>query len=333
MTSRFKTLAAGTAVAAALFGITACGQSGDTTAAENASSTITIQTNTGSMEVKTKPARVAALDNTSMATIKALGVEPVAIPKPLLPKDGYQDWINNTNIKDAGSHREPKMEDISEAQPDLIIGGYRFASQTEKLSKIAPVVDIAPSDEKGSSYLEGLKKQTLTLGDIFDKKDEAKKIVADLDAAIADAKKATNGQTVFLANSSGGKIDNGAGRIGRILEGVNLKDVFAQDDAKLKSDSVHNNSGLSPETVAAARPEWMIVMDRDAAVTEEGKEFKPAKAVVEGLGKVWKDVPFYAKDQIVYLPSDFYLTEGIQAYTDVFKTIAKDFTAKSGAAK
>ncbi|MFJ3958029.1 siderophore ABC transporter substrate-binding protein [Arthrobacter sp. NPDC090010] len=328
--SRFKTLATGTALVAALIGLSACGNAGDTKAADAGNATITIQTNTGSMDVKTKPARIAALDNTSMATIKALGVEPVAVPKTLLPKDGYQDWASNDAIKDAGSHREPKFENISEAQPDLIIGGYRFSSHTEKLSKIAPVVDIAPSDKEGASYLDGLKKQTLTLGDILDKKEEAKKIVADLDAAVADSKKATNGQTVFLANSSGGKIDNGAGRIGRVMEGVNLKDVFSKDDGKLKSDSVHNNSGLSPETVAAAKPEWMIVMDRDAAVTEAGKDFKPAKSVIEGLGSVWKDTPFFAKNQIVYLPADFYLTEGIQAYTDVFKGIA---TAFNGAAK
>ncbi|MDP5226300.1 MULTISPECIES: ABC transporter substrate-binding protein [Arthrobacter] len=333
--SRLKTLATGTALVAALIGLSACGNTEGTKAADGAAATVSIQTNNGAMDVKTKPARIAALDNTSFATLKAFGVQPVAVAKPLLPKDGYQDWASNADIKDAGSHREPKFENISEAQPDLIIGGYRFASHTEKLSKIAPVVDIAPSDKDGASYLDGLKKQTLALGDILDKKETAQKIVADLDSAIADAKKATHGETVFLANSSGGTIDNGAGRIGTLLDGVNLKDVFAQDDGKLKSDSVHNNSGLSPETVAAAKPEWMIVMDRDAAVTEAGKEYKPAKSVIEGLGNVWKDTPFFAKNQIVHLPADFYLTEGIQAYTSVFKDIATAFNGASsnGAAK
>src|SRR5690606_16877219 len=104
----------------------------------------------------------------------------------------------------------------------------------------------------------------------------------------------TDGETVFLANSSGGRIDNGAGRLARILDKVNLVDSFAKQD--LDSDSVHADSGLAPETVAAANPDWMIVMDRDA-IAAEG-EYTPARQVVEAQ-EAWKGTTFMAEDQII----------------------------------
>ncbi|WP_309080891.1 ABC transporter substrate-binding protein [Zhihengliuella sp.] len=227
------------------------------------------------MEVPAEPVRVAVLNNTTFATVKALGIEPVAVPKPLLPAEGYAAWEDDAEIADAGSHREAKLEAVSAAEPDLIIGGGRFTEYTEDLEKIAPVVDVQPDEESAGGWLGGLRHQTEVLGQIFGEEERAAELVAALDEAQAAAEEATSGETVFLANASGGRIDNGAGRIGRLLEGVDLEDVFAQQ--QLDGESVHNDSGLAPETVAQANPDWMIVMDRDAAVSAEGDEFTPAE--------------------------------------------------------
>lgn len=285
-------------------------------------STITVTTNLGEVEVPVEPLRVAALDNTSFATLKALGVEPIAVPKPLLPGEGFDDWADDADVFDAGSHREPDLEAISEAEPDLIIGGYRFADYTDDLGKIATVIDIAPSEEAEGGYVESLKHQTEVLGEIFNKQDEASDIVSALEKATDAAAAATNGETVFLANSSGGKLDNGAGRIGRILEPLNLTDVFASES--LDSDSVHNDSGLSPETIAQANPDWVIVLDRDAAVADG--EFAPAKQLIEAQ-EAWVNTTFMTNDQVIYLDRFFYVTEGIQAYTTTYEQIATAFAA------
>ncbi|MCW4384724.1 ABC transporter substrate-binding protein [Salinibacterium sp. SYSU T00001] len=284
--------------------------------------TVTIETNTGAVEVPVDPERVAVLDNSAFATLLEWGVEPVAVPKPLLPPEGFEDWAENEEILDAGGHWEPNLEAVSEAEPDLIIGGLRFADYSDELSSIATVVDIAPSEESEGGYVEGLRAQTEALGQIFDREEEAAELIAELDEAAAAASEATNGETVFLANSSGGKIDNGAGRISRILDEVDLVDVFATQD--LDSDSVHADSGLAPETVAQANPDWMIVLDRDA-IAAEG-EYTPAKQIVEGQ-EAWASTTFMSEGQIIYLAPDFYVTEGIHAYTDVYLQIAEAFSA------
>lgn len=287
--------------------------------------TITVEANNGKVEVPTDPQRVVALDNSSFETLKAFGITPVAAPKQLLPEN-LKEWADNGDILDVGTHREPKLEVVAQAQPDLIVGGKRFQKVTANLQKVAPVIDLAPSTEK-AGYVDALKKQTRTLGEIFGKQAEANKLVADLDAAVAAAAEKSNGQTAFLANHNGGKIDNGAGRIGVLLQPLKVTDVFG---TAANNESVHQDSGLAPETVAQKNPDLMIVMDRDAAVSSTRDTATPASQTVAAQ-KAWSDTTFMKKDAIVYLADNFYVTEGIQAYTDAYTKIADALGASAGA--
>lgn len=287
------------------------------TSGPGAGRTISVDTNNGSIDVPRNPQRVVALDSTSFETLQAFGITPVATPKQLLP-DNLNAWAENADILDVGTHREPKLEVVAQAQPDLIIGGKRFEKVTPDLQKVAPVLDIAPNtDEKG--YVEALKKQTTTLGEVFGKQAEAAKLNTSLDQAVADAAAASSGQKAFLANHSGGKVDNGAGRIGVLLEPLKVTDVF---NTSGNSESIHQDSGLAPETVAQANPDLMIVMDRDAAVADPGQTVTPASKTVEAQN-AWKNATFMKNGAIVYLADNFYVTEGIQAYTDAYTKIAR----------
>ncbi|MFF8958529.1 siderophore ABC transporter substrate-binding protein [Streptomyces sp. NPDC014894] len=304
--------------------LSACGESGKASDSDKSQGEVTVTTAKGELEVPLKPAKVAALDNTSFATLKAFGVKPVAVPKALLPKEGFEDWMNDASIKDVGTHREPKFEALNASEPDLIIGGYRFTDHHDKLSKIGKTIDVAPSDEAKDGYVASLKTQTEQLGKIFGEEAKAKEIVAALDKAQKSAADATKGESVFLAVASAGKVDNGASRIGRLSEPLNLKNVLEAEGEE--STSVHDNSGLAPETIAKLNPDWMIMLDRDAAVGPESGEAIAAKKVVDGM-EAWDKTTFRTKDQVIYLSSDFYLTEGIQAYTDSFNTVATAFNA------
>lgn len=311
------------AVAAALL-LGACGSSdasGGTDSDSASDEEVTVETNDGEKTVPVLPQRVAILDNTAMETLQDWGIEPVALPKPLLPKSKFSEWIDDESIADAGSHREPILEAVSEAEPDLIIGGYRFEEYTDDLEKIAPVIDLAPSDERFDTFVDGLKHQTLTLGEIFDKQQEADDLIEKFEESVEKAADATNGESVFLAVTSGNAIDNGAGRIGRIIEPLNLTDVFANED--LDAESVHQDSGMAPETVAQANPDWAIVLDRDAAI-ETAEDAAPA-ATLLAAQEAWKNVTFMEQDQVIYLDPYFYTREGIQAYIEAYDQIAEAF--------
>ncbi len=276
--------------------------------------TITVTSNLGEVTVPVLPKRIVALDNTSFETLRAWGITPVAVPKELLPAS-LSEWADDPEIIDVGTHREPRLEEINASQADLIIGGKRFAEYTDTLAGIAPVLDLAPNVEQ-ADYLQALKEQTSTLGEVFGRTAEADAMNAELDAAVTAASAFATGQTVFLANHNGGKIDNGAGRLAPLIEPLNLTDVFAS--TRGGSDSVHNDSGLAPETLAQANPDWLFVMDRDAAVNGGA----PARATIAAQ-ELWRTTTFASTNQVLYLDADFYYTEGITAYTAFYRQLAE----------
>lgn len=315
-----RRLALSLVTAGAVVGLAACGggePDAGGSAANSGGEKISVTANNGTVEIPAKPQRVVALDSTSFETLQAMGVTPVAAPKPLLP-DQLKDWESNANIVDVGTHREPQLEAVNAAEPDLIVGGSRFERYTDQLSKIAPVIDLAPNSDKPSGYAAALKKQTTDLGTIFGKKDVADRLNADLDASTAKAKQAAGTKTVFLANHSAGKLDNGAGRMAPLIAPLGLKNVFPGTEAD--SEAAHNDSGLAPETVAQKNPDVMIVMDRDAA-TREGANKAPAQQTVKAQ-TAWANTNFVKNDAIVYLDPQYYVTEGIVAYTDAYDLIA-----------
>ena len=83
---------------------------------------------------------------------------------------------------------DPRLEEINAANPDLIIGGKRFAEYTQTLSSIAPVLDLAPNVE-ATGYLDGLKHQTTVLGEVFGAQSAAERLNAE-----AAARRAPPGQ-------------------------------------------------------------------------------------------------------------------------------------------
>ncbi|MGM1030638.1 MAG: ABC transporter substrate-binding protein [Actinomycetota bacterium] len=277
--------------------------------------TVSIASNLGQVDVQVQPERVAVLDNTAMETLLAWDITPVAIPTQLVSPDRFADWVEDDAIADVGTHREPDFEALAEADPDLIIGGYRFGEYQDDLGAIATTIDIAGDEEHEGGWVESLRAQTVTLGQIFDREDEAAAIVAELDASVDAATTAAEGQTVFLGIVNGGKLDNGAERLSRMSEPIGMTDVFSGD-----AGDIHQDSGLAPETIAQADPEWAIVLDRDAAAGAD--DAQPARQVIES-NPALAGTAFVQDGHIIYLEDDFYRTEGAQAYTRAFDQIAQ----------
>ncbi|MCR8670471.1 ABC transporter substrate-binding protein [Agrococcus sp. HG114] len=312
MSRALRTSIAAAAAVALLAGCSATAAPAEQSAAAE---TVTVPSNLGEVDVAVLPERVAVLDNTAMETLLEWGITPVALPEQLVAPDRFAEWVEDDSILDVGTHREPDFEALAESAPDLILGGYRFAEYTDELQAIAPTIDIAASPEHEGGYVESLREQTQSLGAIFEREDDAAAIVAELDAAVAAATEAATGKTVFLGVVNGGKLDNGAERLSRMAEPIGMTDVFAGD-----AGDIHQDSGLAPETIAQADPDWVIVLDRDAAAG--AADAQPAKQVIEA-NPALAGTRFVQQGSIVYLEDDFYRTEGAQAYTRAFDQIAQ----------
>lgn len=283
---------------------------------------VTITDNHGDIEVPAPPQRLVALDNTAMQTLVDWGVTPVAVPKGVMG-DVWPELTDNAEILDVGNHREPDLEAVITADPDLIIGGYRFASYYDDLRAINPTtIEISPRD--GEDPIEELKRQTTILGEVFSRQADAKTLNEELDKSIADAKSAYNGtDSVVGLITSGGTIAFAAPGDGRGV-GLTFPTLGLVPGIDQAADDAGHGDEISVEAIAQASPEWLIVLDRDGALG--GDDYVPAKELIEE-SEALQAVPAVAKGQIIYLDPNFYLTEGIQAYTSLFSQIADSFSA------
>lgn len=120
------------------------------------SGTIEIEDAHGTVEVPVNPETVVALDNRTFETLGDFGVELVAAPKDVMPADlGY--YVDDEAVENIGNHREPNLEVIAAANPDLVIVGQRFASYYEDIKELVPeatVIDlnVDVSEETGNAW-------------------------------------------------------------------------------------------------------------------------------------------------------------------------------------
>ncbi|QCR52741.1 iron ABC transporter substrate-binding protein [Brachybacterium sp. SGAir0954] len=290
--------------------------------------TVEIEDNNGTQTIVTPPASVVATDNRTFETLEAWGVTLTAAARELMPTTiGYK---TDESIVDLGNHREPDLEAVVAAQPTLIINGQRFTQFHDDLARLAPdatVLELDPRDDQ--PFADELKRQVTALGTIFGKETEAADLGTGLDAAMDRVKAAYDGSsTVMAVNVSGGEIGfiaPGAGRtLGWTFEALGLVPALEVEGA---SDD-HQGDDISVEAIASANPAWILVMDRDAAVSADDPSYEPAAQVLEA-SEALAGVTAVTEGNILYMPEDTYTNEGIQTYTEFFESFADALEKKA----
>lgn len=178
------------------------------------------------------------------------------------------------------------------------------------------------ADTPGENLVNGLKDSTVALGKIFNKNKEAEQLTADFDQAIEAAKSAYNGtDTIMSVVVSGGNIGFSAPHSGRVWGP--MYEVFgwvpALDIDNTTSD--HQGDDISVEAIAQSNPDWIFVLDRDAAVSST-TDAVPAQDVID-QSPALKNVTAVTEGHIVYAPADTYTNESIQTYLELFGDLAK----------
>lgn len=297
-----------------------------TEAAEKADPGVaTVESWQGPVEVPVPPKRVAVTDNRAFRVLEEWGVELVAAPRSLMSPD--LAYKSNEDIADLGMHFEPDLEALVAADPDVVLNGYRFASHFEDMKELLPnavMVDIS-MDFGANGLAEEFAKQMELLGTVFQMEDEADQLYADFEEARDRAKEAYDpSQTVMGLLTSGGQIAYaapGTGRsVGPLFTALDLTPAYEQDG----EDNTHGDD-ISVEAIAQANPDWIIVLDRDAAFPhEEGDGYQTAEELIAN-SEALQNVTAVKEGQIFYLPAQFYLTEDIIEYTGLLNSLADAF--------
>lgn len=88
-----------------------------------------------------------------------------------------------------------------------------------------------------------------------------------------------------------------------------------------KSSSDHQGDDISVEAIAQSNPDWIFVLDRDAAVSaEEGAV--PAQDVIDNSPALQNTTAITQK-QIVYAPNDTYTNESIETFLELINNLTK----------
>ncbi len=252
----------------------------------------------GITPVPKNPSRIVVLDIGALETLHELGVVPTGIPKKYLP--GYLDALkNNAQIADVGSVIEPDFEAISALSPELILISTRQERFYPELSDIAPTVFIG-TDNK--DYIPSFIQNTLLLGQIVDKEQEAREKLDTLQKSIqaAQEKFAQDPRKgLFLIYNNGRFSAFGKGsRFGFIHDVLHIKPVM-----DLQDESVHGQK-VSNELIAEANPDLLFIVDRNAAVV--GKKATTS----EMENPLIRQTTAYKNKQIYYLDPNVWFISG-----------------------
>ncbi|MCN0155066.1 siderophore ABC transporter substrate-binding protein [Salinispora arenicola] len=313
---RFPLLQVGLATTLALT-LTGCGGeaggSADSTAADER--TVVIEHAQGSTTVPVNPQKVITFDLASLDTLDTLGVPVTGVAKGNLPS--YLDKYNGDEYVNAGTLFEPDFEAVNAAEPDLIVVANRSAKAYGELSKIAPTVDLTLD---WTSFKSSFVTNTEKLGTIFDKQDEVTTALADIDTKISKAEESATdaGRGLIVLTSAGEVTAIGPGsRFGWLHDEFGVTPAIADVEAATHGDPV------SFEFILKTNPDWLFVVDRDAAT---GEGTKTAQEVLDN--EVVARTTAWSKQQVVYLdPAPWYIVmSGLTAVNQMIDQVTTGLT-------
>lgn len=276
-------------------------QSSDSKSAPNTANEVVLHTMTGEVNIPKNPNPIAVFDMTALQNLAALGVFVQGVP------DVKADRVAMLNLKAqnspdgtvVGTVFEPNLEALDTLKPQAVFVGSRMAPKLDSLNKVAKTYNLTIDT---NDVYQATKQQLTDFGALFDKQEQADKLIKELDDTITQVKTATKNKGNGLAILINGDKMSAYGKNSRYgflhtTFGIPMADEHIQE--------ARHGQPISFEYLQKTDPDWLFVLDRTAAIGEEGKS---AQAVLDNPlihnTKAWKN------KQIVYLSPDSYLAFG-----------------------
>lgn len=323
MFKTYRTLRVVAALLTLTMFLVACGDDAEPQAADPASEEdssafpVTIEHKYGSTTIEEAPERVMAVGLTDQDPLLALGVTPVGTTEWFGEEPGAiwpwaQDELGYAEPVVVGDSSATNFEKIASLQPDVIVALYSGITKQDynTLSEIAPTV-AQPGDvvDYGISWEE----QTLTIGKILGKTDEAEQIIANVgaefDAALADHPEFAGASAVVATPYEGIWVYGPEDPRGRLL--TNLGFEVPEWVAEVTGDEFGGN--LSEERAELLDLDVIIWLDPDDAKELGGPLYESLAVHQEGreVGVDSFNDPLGAATSFVTVLSIPYLLDGL----------------------
>lgn len=274
--------------------------------------TVEVDTYIGAAQVSVQPDKIAVFDIAALDTLDALGVEVAGVVSPW-----FVDYVTDTaeGAESVGSLFEPDYEAIAAGGYDLLVAGGRSSRVVPELAEITPTIDMTIWEDTVGQGLARLN----AYGEIFGKQDEAAALQSAFEENLEAAKVAmadegsalivmTNGPTVSAYGANG--------RFGWLHTALEIPEAV-----EAVEEATHGEA-ISFEFIRDANPDVLIVIDRAAAIGQEGD----AAAVTLDNALV-HETAAWTNDKVIYLNSaNVYISNGgIQSMTQIVTQFATTF--------
>lgn len=262
---------------------------------------VMLHTAEGEKALNKNPTPLAVYDMTALQNLKALGVAVQGMPEITADRLALIDLKadNTPEAANIGTVLEPNLEALNALKPKAVFIGSRMAEKAGELANVAPTYNLTidTKDLYASSA-----QQIKDFGQLFDKQAEAAKLQADIDKAISDTKAVMANRGTGLAILINGNKMSAYGKNSRYgflhtTLGIPMADENIQE--------ARHGQPISFEYIQKVDPDWLFVLDRTAAVGEEGVA---AKDFLNN--PLMHNTKAYKNNQIVYLSPDSYLAFG-----------------------
>ena len=254
------------------------------------------------LEVPYDPQRIAILDMPSLDILDRLGLGDRVVGSATTTLEYLQAYVPGDTIANLGTIKEADLEAVMACEPDVIFIGGRLSASYDALSEIAPVVFLSTDTQIG--VVESVRNNATTIASMFGLEAQVDELMAGFDARIEALAAFAEGKNaiVGLCTSGSFNILGSDGRCSIISVEIGFDNLGDGDVT-----ATHGNES-SFELVVELDPDYMFVLDRDAAIGTDGAQL--AREIVEN--ELVMDTDVYKDGHIVYLanPTVWYTAEG-----------------------
>lgn len=289
------------------------------------------------------PAKVAVLGLAALDTLDALGIAPAAVPAlpagestvrwpaHLLARYADERYLQLPGVARDGSNADQQIARIKTLGPDLIVVDGRSSGPVDALKGVAPILDLSVSN---ASFVASVAQGILSVGAAFDRERETSArlhaLLGEIRTLHEQAAEQGTGLVMFAAGSRVMPQQLDA-RFGMLYQVVGIRPVLRPDEgqglstgrpqaaaatddspeAKAAADAAQKARQAAEERylseVMAREPDWLFVVDRNAAFGDAKAAAAMAATPAIAGSKAWRE------GKVVFLDQDgasWYLMAG-----------------------
>lgn len=272
------------------------------------------------------PARkVVGLEWGEVEMLVTLGVMPVGVADP----KGYATWVTaaklDSSVKDVGTRGEPSVDSIVALQPDLVVmEAERDSALVGQLEKFVPVIVTKGSD--ASRNLDRMREDFKLIAAAVGRTDQATRVLADFDAAIAAAKQslAVKGMAGKQFAMADGWKEGSTVSIRMFGQGALVSQVAIQLGLKNAwTGKVDEAWGLGTTDVEGLTP----LKDQDLRFFYHASDDDDVFAKGLAGNAIWDSLPFVKSKQLHRMPNGIWTFGGPLSCRQFIDAIVKVYTA------